>query len=157
MWKYNVYIPWKPERTNGGACLGEELVFNADQSPLYFMRFPCTTIIAKEQSNYIKGKNSMKSKDRITEMVCKSSSGKKCPMAYVGKSKQAKCFINAYNSKFNHRYTSNKTAWFNHGLTQWWFQDLLVPWFNESFSVDDVEESDFIMIIDGCSSHNGYG
>ena len=34
---------------------GDELVFNADQSALYFKRFPCTTIIAKEQSNSIKG------------------------------------------------------------------------------------------------------
>ena len=83
----------------------------------------------------------MKSKNSITEMVCTYSRGKKCPMEYVGKSKQPKCFINADDNEFNHRYTSNKTEWFNRGVTQWWFQDVFAPWFNESFRVDDNEES----------------
>ena len=50
-------------------AVGEELVFNADQSDLYFKRFTCTTIIAKEQYNSVEGKKSMKYKDSITEMV----------------------------------------------------------------------------------------
>ena len=33
--------------------IGEELVFKADQSNLYFKRFPCTTSISKEQSHYV--------------------------------------------------------------------------------------------------------
>ena len=33
--------------------IGEELVFKVDQSNLYFKRFPCTTIISKEQSHYV--------------------------------------------------------------------------------------------------------
>ena len=60
----------------------------------------------------------MKSKDIITEMVCTFSLGKKIPMEYVVKSKQPKCFRNADDDEFNHRYTSNKTAWFNRGVTQ---------------------------------------
>ena len=116
---------------------GDELVFNADQSALYFKRFSCTTIIAKEQSNSVKGKKSMKSKDRFTEMVCISSRVKICPVAYVENPKQPKCFRNSDGDEFNHRYTSNNTAWFNCGVTQWWFQDLFAPWFNESFRVDD--------------------
>ena len=51
--------------------ISEELVFNEDRSALYFKHFPCTTIIANDQSNYVKGTKSMKPKDRITEMVCK--------------------------------------------------------------------------------------
>ena len=90
--------------------IGEELVFNLDQSALYFKRLPCTTIISKEQSNSFKGEISMKSRDRITEMVCKSSRGKNCPMEYFGKSKQPKCFIDADDDEFNHIYTSNKTS-----------------------------------------------
>ena len=134
--------------------VGEQLVFNTDQSALYFKRFPCTTIIAKYQSNYVKVTKSVKSKDRITEMVCKYINGKKFPMAYVGKSKQPKCFKNADGNGSNHRYTSNKTVWFNRGVTQWWFQYLFSPCFNESFKVDYNEESHCIMIMDGCSAHN---
>ena len=111
--------------------IGEKLVFTADQSALYFKCFPCTTIIAKEQSNSVKGKNSMKSKDRITEIVCTSIRRKNFPMAYVVHSKQPKCFRNDYGDEFNHRYTSNKMVWFNRGVTQWWFQDVFSPWFNE--------------------------
>ena len=70
-------------------------------------------------------------------MVCTYIRGKKCTIAYVGNSKKPKCFRNADDDEFNHRYTSNKTAWFNSGVTQWWFQDVFAPWFNESFRVDD--------------------
>ena len=91
----------------------------------------------------------------ITEMVCTSSRGNKLPMAYVGHSKQPKCFRNADEDEFNHRYTINKTAWLNLGVTQWWFQDIFAPWFNKSFRMDDNEESHCIIIIDGCSDHNG--
>ena len=121
-------------------AFGQELVFNADQSDLYFKRFPCTTIIAKEQSNYVKETKSIQSKDRITEMVGTSSLWKKCPMYYVGESKQPKCFRNADDDDFNQIYISKNTAWFNLGVTQWWFQDVFATWFNESFRVDDNEE-----------------
>ena len=70
-------------------------------------------------------------------MVCTYSCGKKFPMAYVGKSKEPKCFRNSDDGEFNHKYTSNKTAWFNCGVTQWRFQDVFAPCFNESFMVDD--------------------
>ena len=135
--------------------VGEELVFKADQIALYFKRFPCTTIVAKEQLNSVKGTKSIKSKDRITDMVCTSILGKKCPMAHVGKSKQPKCFRNADDNEFNHRYTSNKTAWFNRGVNQWRFHYVFAPWFNVSFRVDDNEEPHCIMIMDGFSAHNG--
>ena len=64
--------------------IGEDLVFSAYQSALYLKRFPCTTIITKEQSNSVKGKRLIKPKYRITEMLCTSSRGEKSPMEYVG-------------------------------------------------------------------------
>ena len=76
-------------------------------------------------------------------------------MVYVGKSKRPKCFRNADYDEFNHRYKSNKTAWFNRGMTQWWFQYVCAPWFHESFRVDGNEESHCIMIMNDCSAHNG--
>ena len=88
-------------------------------------------------------------------MVCTSSRGKKCPMSYVEKSRQPKCFRNADDDNFNYRYISNKTVKFNRGVTRWWLQDLFAPWFNESFRLNDNGESHCIMIIDGCSAHNG--
>ena len=46
--------------------VGEELIFNADQSALYFKRFSCTTMIEKQKSSYVNGTESMRSKYRIT-------------------------------------------------------------------------------------------
>ena len=48
----------------------EEYVFNADQTALYYKRFPSTTVGSKDNAKDMKGTKAMKSKDRITQMVC---------------------------------------------------------------------------------------
>ena len=110
----------------------EEHVFNGDQSALYFKKFPCTTICAKDRRPFIKGTKAMISKDRITKMVCTSSPGKKCPMAYVGKARNPRCFVNV-TADLKRRYTRNKTAWFNRGVTEWWFREIFAPCFDEEW------------------------
>ena len=74
----------------------------------------------------------MKDTDRITSMVCTSAKGIKCSIAYVGRAKCPRCFSGANDEIFK-RYTSNKTVWFNKGVTQWWFSDIFVPWFCRNF------------------------
>ena len=86
----------------------EEHVFNADQSALYSKGSPCTTICAKDRCPFITGTKAMKSNALITKMVCTSTSlGKKCPMAYVGKARNPRCFVNV-TADLKRRYTSNK-------------------------------------------------
>ncbi len=57
----------------------EEYVFNADPIALYYKRFPSTTVCSKDNAKDLMGTNAMKSKDRITHMVCTSSVGKNVP------------------------------------------------------------------------------
>ena len=48
---------------------------------------------------------------------------------------------------------SNKTVWFNKGVTRWWFHDVFVPWFRREFRRDDNADSNCVVILDGCSAH----
>jgi hypothetical protein len=50
-------------------------VFNANQTGLYYRRFPCTTICQASRVQHVKGTKAMKDKDRITAMVCILSDG----------------------------------------------------------------------------------
>ncbi len=67
-------------------------IFNADQAGLYYRCFPCTTICAQHRKKEIKGTKGMKDKDCITFMLCASATGSKVPLAFVGKSKNPRCF-----------------------------------------------------------------
>lgn len=125
------------------------LVFNADQTALYYRRFPCTAICSKERASTTKGTKAMKDKDQITSMVCTSSEGIKCPVGYVGKSKNPRCFLGQQLP----RYTANPTAWFNKGTTVWWFRDVFAPFFNAEFRTGDNVDAHCCVILDNCSAH----
>ena len=94
----------------------------------------------------------MKDKDRITCMVCTSSHGKKCPLAHVGKSKKPRCFD---DHGVPDHYTSNKTAWFNKHVMRWWFCTVFDPFFRREFRHGQNSEAHCIVILDGCSAHEG--
>ena len=126
-------------------------VFNADQTGLYFKRFPSTTICEEVKRREMKGTKSMKDKDRITAMVCTSSLGVKVPLAYVGKSNNPRCFSGKVRPS---HYTYNKKAWFNMGVTKWWFESVFIPFFSEHFESEGVDTHG-VVILDGCSAHNG--
>ena len=95
----------------------------------------------------------MKDKDRITAMVCTSSDGVKCPIGWVGKSKNPRCFTNQNVQN----YIANEKAWFNKGVTQWWFRDVFDPFFKETYrrGEENDDEAHCIVILDGCSAHVG--
>ena len=80
-------------------------VFNADQTGLYYRRFPCTTIVSADRKQFVKGTKAMKDKDRITAMVCTSSTGAKVPIAFVGKAKTPHCCF--WDCPYLQNYTSN--------------------------------------------------
>ena len=61
----------------------------------------------------------------------------------------------AATEDIKNRYTSNKTAWFNRGVTEWWFRDIFITWFCRKFRQDEDANANCIMILDGCSAHNG--
>ena len=94
----------------------------------------------------------MKDKNRITAMVCTTSTGSKVPIAFVGKVKNPRCFIGKNRPQF---YTHNKKAWFNKNTTKWWFQDVFAPYFIDTVrGLPGNGEINVIVILDGCSAHN---
>ena len=127
-------------------------VFNADQTGLYYRRFPCTTIVSADRKQYVKGTKAMKDKSRITAMVCTASTGPKVPIAFVGRAKNPRCFAGKTRPQF---YTHNKKAWFNKTTTKWWFRDVFAPYFIDNVrSLPGKGEINAIVILDGCSAHN---
>ena len=84
-------------------------------------------------------------------MVCTSSLGVKVPLAYVGKSNNPRSFAGKVRPA---HYTFNKKAWFNKGVTKWWFETVFIPFFTEHFQTEEGSTHG-IVILDGCSAHNG--
>ena len=127
-----------------------ERIFNADQTGLYYRRYPCTTIVSEERKKHVKGTKMMKDKERITTMCCTSSDGKKVPLAFVGKAANPRCFT-GIDQDVTKYYTHNSTAWFRKETTEWWFGQVFGPWYREHYPAG----THLIMILDGCSAHNG--
>jgi hypothetical protein len=69
-----------------------ECLYNADQTGLFYNKMPNRMYIKRERHKEFKGVKVMKSKDRITLMVCTSCNGNKVPLAVIGKAKQPTCF-----------------------------------------------------------------
>jgi hypothetical protein len=111
--------------------VSKSCVFNADQAGLCYQRFPQTTIWIQHRKNKIKGNKGMKDKDCITFILCTSATGSKVPMAFVGKSKNPRCF----KMKKTHvrHYTNNPKAWLNIGVTKRWFHSTFCPSFNTNY------------------------
>ena len=98
----------------------EDDVFNADETALYYRRFP-------DKGNCEKGfdlTGGKKAMDRITALLCTNMSGtEKRPLLVIGKSKHPRSFPkNLHNLPVE--YDSNKKAWmtrdrFTRWLLQW--------------------------------------
>ena len=88
----------------------------------------------------------MKSKDRITLMICTSADGKKVPLAVVGKSKKPHCF-NLCDGKPPFPYINQANAWFDKPITLWWINCVFWP---HHMSVNgDVNA---VLLLDNCSA-----
>ena len=61
----------------------------------------------------------MKSKDRVTLMVCTSADGQKQPLTVIGKAKKPHCFALCDN-KPPLPYKNEKNAWFDKNIMHWW-------------------------------------
>lgn len=133
-----------------------ENVFNADQTGLFYRKFPNRMYVSnnsnhdKKDSREQRGTKAMKDKDRITVMVATSATGTKLPLAFVGKSKTPKCFAlrRAGGRKFF--YTHQKKAWFDQQITKWWFVEVFIPWYINHHGT----KNHCILMLDNCPAHN---
>jgi len=105
-------------------------IYNAEQTGFYYTKLPNRVYVSKANRNDTKGCKQMKSKDRITVMVCIAASGSKVPLAVVGRSKQPAAF--KYELPQGRgppiRYANQNDAWFGQKVTIWSIHQVFWPW-----------------------------
>jgi DDE superfamily endonuclease len=95
--------------------------------------------IDKQRQKTKKGVKAMKSKDRITMMVCISCKGKKEPLALIGKAKKPKCFQLCPNETPPLPYKGQSNAWFDKTVMMWWIWNVFWPFhLNENGDVPTI-------------------
>ena len=123
-----------------------DCVYNADQTGLYHQNLPNTLYVKKEAKKETRGCKQMKDKTRMTLMVFTVASGKKVPLAVVGKSKAPKCFEVITPPL---PYTNQRNAWFDKDITIWWIDNVLFPYHDEQHGLGVP----CILLLDNCSAH----
>ena len=120
-------------------------VYNADQTGLYYQKLPNRMYVSKENRKKIKGAKQMKSKTRVTVMVCTAADGTKVPLSLVGYSKTPVCFKLTQPPL---AYTHQANAWFDQRVTLWWINFVFWP-----FHLEKNGNVNAILLLDNCSAH----
>lgn len=96
----------------------------------------------------------MKSKDRLTIMVCTAADGSKAPLSIIGKSKTPECFRYELDnpSKLPMAYKDQSNAWFDREVTVWWITHVFWPWHVRKFG--DLKA---VLLLDNCSANTNLG
>ena len=103
-------------------------IFNADQTSLFYSKIPNMIYGDKEAKKNLAGVKAMKSKDRITIMVCVSASGEKVPLFVVGKPKEPTCFRLLEGKSAPLPYCGQAKAWFDKRVSLHWIHKVFWPW-----------------------------
>ncbi|MGH7954791.1 MAG: hypothetical protein ACREOZ_02400 [Gloeomargaritales cyanobacterium] len=124
-------------------------IYNADQTGLYYNKLPNRIYINKEQKNDFRGVKQMKSKDRVTLMVCTAANGEKLPLLMIGHSANPICFkYQCENGRPPMSYTHQANAWFDRKITVEWINRVLWP--HHLAHHGDVCA---LLVLDNCSAH----
>ena len=123
-----------------------DTVYNADESGLLYALIPSRSyLMSGEKRSTVRGTKLMRSKKRITMMVCTNASGThKVPLKFIGKSQNPRCFLDFPDLKAH--YSSQKNAWMDTKC----FQDWLLFWYMEARS---RTEDRLLLIMDNFSGH----
>ena len=89
-----------------------------DETGLYYRDTPKSTFKVKGEE-CTGGK---RSKERLTIALCAGMTGEKLPALVIGKCKKPRCFKKITPNALPVIYTSNKKAWMNSALFQWWLE-----------------------------------
>lgn len=128
----------------------EELIFNCDETALYYRMLPTKTLDLKQAPTKAGFKLS---KDRITLLLCVNRTGKcKIPPLCIGKSKNPRCFKSTDMSKLPAKYSSSSNAWMTANLFHEWFHHDFVPHFR-SFAKKKNLEAKGLLLLDNCPAH----
>ncbi|MGH7954412.1 MAG: hypothetical protein ACREOZ_00470, partial [Gloeomargaritales cyanobacterium] len=106
--------------------VGVNRIYNTDQTGLYYNKMPNRIYIDKDQKKNFRGVKLMKSKDRVTLMVCTAASGDKIPLFMAGKSAHPACF-KLFDGPPSMAYTHQNNAWFDRTVTAEWISRVFWP------------------------------
>ena len=126
--------------------VGPGCVYNADQKGLFYTELLNRLYVPIENCKDYKGAKQMKSKDRITTMICTSPDEKKVPLAIVGKSKKPHLF-NLCDGKPPFPYINQANSWFDKPITLWWINCVLWP---HHMSVNGYVNA--VLLLENCSA-----
>ena len=151
--EYNdVIAKWKKSKLNVEITkhnVTKDRIYNGDQTGLFFNKLPTRVFVKKENASSVRGCKSMRSKDRVTIMVCTAADGSKVPLCLVGKSQHPHCF-RLRPGGCPIPYTHQKKAWFTIKVTVWWIKHVFWP-----HHLQKHGNVYAILILDNCTSHQG--
>lgn len=132
--------------------VGLEMIFNADESSLFWRLLPNSSLVASHEKN-APGRKAYR--DRITFMPCANVTGTLKPaLQVIAKAARPRCF----NSKIlpgNIAYMSSRNAWQTRVLFKKWYLEVFRP-VVEGYCKSHCIPFKAILILDNASCHSIY-
>lgn len=126
--------------------------YNADESALYYLVLPNTTLVAETEKTAAGQKAR---RDRITFMPCCNITGTNRPdLQVIGRANQPRCF-KTKPIPADVFYTSSKNAWQTRRLFKQWFDDVFVPSVKRFAQEKGLPEK-ALLVLDNASAHKEF-
>ncbi|CAN0416956.1 unnamed protein product, partial [Ectocarpus sp. 12 AP-2014] len=129
-----------------------ELIFNMDETGLFYRYFPRGTYITRAEGaagvnkKTARGSKAMKAKDRCTVIACCNTTGSlKVPLAVIHTAKKPMVFGRVRKQAC--LYYAQQSAWLDSSICQRWFDEVFVPF------VKKTTGKKVALLWDNCPGH----
>lgn len=124
-----------------------DLIYNADETGLYYRALPTRTLASKSEGEVSGFKVN---KERVTIMVCSNMSGShKIPLSVIGKSKVPHCLRSVNMSNIPSTYMDQKNAWMDRVTFDKWMEIFKM----ETKKVH--QDKEVLLLLDNAPGHYG--
>lgn len=133
---------WKSrlDRITEGYSL--ENIFNADETGFFYRLLPKNSLVQKGTEKCSGGKHS---KERMTVLLCVSSTGEKLKPLVIGKAAKPRCFKHLDRNSLPVQYFSNRKAWMT--------ASIFSEWLNSLNNKMQIKCRRILILVDNCSAH----
>ncbi|XP_028666328.1 jerky protein homolog-like [Erpetoichthys calabaricus] len=131
--------------------LTEEMIYNADETGLYYKILPDRTLAMKKDKTSKEGYKQIK--DRVTMLFCCNWTGhhKLTPLC-IGKFGSPRCFHNINMSSLPLDYNHSKNAWMTAAIFEKWFHQTFIPDVRRHLRSKGMEPR-ACLLLDNCPAH----
>ncbi|XP_051158119.1 jerky protein homolog-like [Leptopilina boulardi] len=127
------------------------LIFNADESGVYWKRLPEVTLAGANEDYDCPGWKLKK--DRVTVLFCSNADGSfTLPLLVIGKSERPRCFNNNYTTSLPVTYTHQASAWMNAKIFFSWYKDQFIP-LVQAMQVQTQKYGKVLLLLDNANCH----